>query len=734
MRRNKRLWELGCALAFGAVSTAANALEWSFEDWGVDVTLNTRITAGVGVRMQDRKTSLLGKLNVPGQMNLCEEDNCLSLSDDPAPNQRLVDAPGAFSGVNGDDGNINYDKGDLISGTIKLTPDLNIKYGDFLFRLRALAFYDPVNVGFEEKHFDTRLQGATSERSDKVERAFAKGVNLYDAYLQYAFTWSERQATVSIGNQLVRWGESTLVALNSVSEINPPNAAVLRMPGGEISEVFQPVPVLLLSSDLFEGVSAEFVYQLGWKPVQADPRGSFFADLDLIDGDNAAISLGQFGENPNLLPATRGELAQVSSDAAAINLRAPNEPDASGQYGLRLNYFADWLNGGTEMGFYFLKYHSRLPYATVVAADESCARDSGDLVSATLDCRGFNGSLTPTLRLIPLVSAGGPGIDPLTIQTLGAYLDYPTDLTMYGLSFNTNIGSFSLAGELSYRPKMPLQVQLADLIFAGLQPSLPVDFLETPGVPLACDVNPGVDPVTVLLCSLEGIHFPSADEAIPSFIATHRGFVNTDPASRIRAGQVLKGWEERDVLQLDFTAIKAVSNNPFGADQILFINEIGGTYVLDFPERLEFQFQGAGQYFTSAALGGDGTGVPSAASQPCGGTTTSEACHLTPTTQTDGFATALSWGLRSITRFEYNDVVFGWSFKPTIIAQWDVKGISPFPIQNFVEGRKDIVVGTDVTITDALTARVLYQWFTGGGENNTRSDRDNAAISVGYTF
>jgi hypothetical protein len=137
------------------------------------------------------------------------------------------------------------------------------------------------------------------------------------------------------------------------------------------------------------------VYQFGWEPVQADPRGSFFADLDLIDGNTAAISLGQFGENPNLLPATRGELAQISRDAAAIHLMAPNEPGDGGQYGLRLNYFADWLNGGTELGFYFLNYHSRLPYASLIATAESCARDAADLVAATISCNGYNGELTP---------------------------------------------------------------------------------------------------------------------------------------------------------------------------------------------------------------------------------------------------------------------------------------------------------------------------------------------------
>lgn len=726
---------LGVALALGAMSGGVQALDWSFEDWGVDVTLNTKITAGAMVRMQDRSFDLIGKQSVPGQRDLCEVHGCISLSNDPQPNLDLVNSKGAYSGVNGDDGDLNYDRHDLVAATIKLIPDLTVKYGEFLARVRAIGFYDPVNVDFDETHFDTRLQPAKTKRPDNIEKLFAKGVNLYEAYLQYAFTLGERQGVISVGNQIVRWGESTLVAINSLAEINPPNAIFLHMPGGEINEIFQPVPVVLISGDVFEGVSAEFVYQFGWKKVQPDPRGTFFSNLDLIDGDVASISLGQFGENPNLLPATRGELAFVSQDAAAIKLMSPNEPRGDGQFGLRVNYFAEWLNGGTEMGFYFLKYHSRYPYATVIAVEESCARDSTDLLSAVTDCEGFNGSLSPLLNPGGIL---GDGIDPLTIQTMGAYLDYPEDLNMYGFSFNTNLGSFSLAGEFSYRPDMPLQVQLADLIFAGLQPSLPVAPLETPGV-IACDVADIGGPVSTL-CGLQGIHFPSADEAIPSYYARYNGFVNTDENTRIQPRQKLPGYIYRDVMQADFTVIRAVSNNPLGADQILFINEFGATYVADMPDRRQLQLQGAGSYFTSAALGSDGTGTPDAVSGECSNLIASippqesSTCHLTPTTQKNGFADAFSWGIRSFTRFEYNDVVFGWSFKPFVILQWDVNGIGPFPIQNFVQGRKDLLVGTEVTLTEALAGRVQYNWITGGGANNTISDRDNFAISLAYSF
>ena len=31
-------------------------------------------------------------------------------------------------------------------------------------------------------------------------------------------------------------------------------------------------------------------------------------------------------------------------------------------------------------------------------------------------------------------------------------------------------------------------------------------------------------------------------------------------------------------------------------------------------------------------------------------------------------------------------------------------------------------------------ARAVYEWYTGGGQENTRRDRDNLAVSIAYSF
>ncbi|HEY0974182.1 MAG TPA: DUF1302 family protein [Solimonas sp.] len=704
----------------------ATALDWEWA--GASFTLNNRASVGAAIRMQDIDYDLVGKLNVPGQERLCQPDDCLSLNLDPAPNQRLVNARGAFSGVNADNGNLNYDKHDLVAATTKLVSDLSVNYGDWLVRIRGMAYYDPANVDFDETHNYTLYQPRRTKRARDIEERYASGVELYDAFVQYSFDIDDtRQGTFSVGNQIVRWGESTLVQLNSLAEINPPNANRLRMPGSEINEVFQAVPLALLSVDVVEGVSAELLYQLAWVGVEPDATGSFFSDTDLIGGGRyAQVSLGQFGEDPDRRYHAAPVLGYLTSTTTTIY---PEEVDPrdGGQYGARLNYYADWLNGGTELGFYFLNYHSRLPNANIIAADESCARDAGNLAEAYLSCNGFNGD--PGLpKINPLADRG----EPLPVDTVRAQLIYPEDIQMFGLSFNTNIGDWSLAGEYSYRPNLPLQIHIPDIIFAGLQPAFPANQIDgdlTGGaLPALLD---GLAALGVDLNQLGGLGgfpglgdlltatFPAARVGVPSYVVDYRGY------GRVEANQVIPGYERLKVGQLDLTAIKAIRENPLGADQILVILEAGMTQVYNMPDRSRLQFEGNYVNNTSYAPGADGTGQPDGQPDPR---------TLVPTQQRKGFADDFAWGVRALIRSEYNNLLFDWSFKPQLIVAWDIEGIAPFPMQNFVEGRVEIVAGTDINFTQALTGRVLYQWFTGAGDLNTRRDRDNLALSLSYSF
>jgi hypothetical protein len=716
MRREQGVVAVLLALA----ATAAWGQRFQFQIGEFSAVSKNSVSIGAALRMQDPSNDLLGKLNVPGQQALCAPDNCLSFTGNPEPNQRLVDAPGAFSGVNQDDGNINYRKYDLVAGTSKLSTDWSLSYGDWIGRFRALFFFDPVNQAFDERHNDTQFQPERERRSRNSERVFARGFQLFEAFVSREFEIGSRYLTLSVGNQYLRWGESTLVAINSINEVSPPNQAFLRFPGVEFNEIFLPVPLVSAAFDVVPGVTAEVFYQLQWKKAQPDPQGSFLSDLDLIEGQYAAISLGQFGEDPNQQQRFAGALGLISDSSSSVRLGDEIDPRDSGQYGLKLSYYAEWLNGGTELNFYAMNYHSRLPMGVIRATDDSCLRDSANLLEAVGDCNGFNGTLIPG-------RAASPEREPLPIDTLGVALTYPEDIRMFGFSFNTNLGKWSLAGEYVYRPNLPLLVQLTDAIFMGLQPAFPNN--AQPAAPVLGDLlnllapfGPDLGVIDLgTLAELGASTFPSAQQAIPSFLQAFRG------VERVEAGSRIEGWERMKVHQFGFTTIRALSQNPIGADQLLFIGEVGGTYVQGLPSTDVLQFETGYVNRTHASPGADCSGSPDTPVEEC-------TQRLNPTQQTEGFATSFSWGLRSIVRGEYNNGFFGLNYRPQIIAGWDVGGTAPFPSQNFGEGRKEVQLSTDILFTQDLVLRLGYQWFWGAGQFNTRRDRDNASFNLTYSF
>ena len=270
---------------------------------------------------------------------------------------------------------------------------------------------------------------------------------------------------------------------------------------------------------------------------------------------------------------------------------------------------------------------------------------------------------------------------------------------MFGVSFNTTVGLWSLAGEYSYRPNLPAQVHLQDLVFAGVNPVFPRQEIVIPGV------------ATI----------PTAQSAVPNFIESRYR-----RNSNIQPNQLIRGWEALQVGQLSLTGIRIFSSsNPIGADQIILITEAGFTHVMDMPGLHEMQFDGGGANATHAGPGADGSGS--------GGVPDTR--RIAPTQQTRGFADDFAWGYRVLARLEYNDFIPGVpTWRPILAFFHDVDGVSIAPMQNFIEGRRQFVVGSQFEFSQSLSTTVLYQGFFGGGDLNKLDDRDHLSLSLVYTF
>ena len=704
---------LGLLLASPALHSA------EFDIGALSGVLNTRVAAGFQVRVQSRDAALIGKLSVPGQQDLCRADDCISARGDPAPNQRLVDARGAFSGVNEDNGNLNYDAGDLTAALVQLRPKLDLFWGDWQLQASALFFHDAINSGFRERHTDTRFQPARTPRSERIESQFASGVRVGNLYLTRSFDLGGEELLVKVGNQVLNWGEANLVQFNGLAELNPLDAPVLGFPGAEISQLQLHMPLAVAGLTLGPSLSLELVYQLQWRAAKTPASGSLLSFNDIAGGGRyAMLGFSNYSEDPDaqFTPAGPTALVSQSSRTAILLDEDFGAPRDSGQYGARLSYFADWLNNGTELAFHYLRYHSRYPVLSGFAADASCTRDATapGIAGAVLACQGFNAAFNPV------------GREPLPVDTVRPYLDYPENVDLMGVSFNTNVGDWAVSGEWAHRPNQPLQILQTDVVFALLGPAFPAQDLPIGTAALADPQLLAGLPASLLapLASLREalpvdaiFTLPGEDNAVPDQLSQYRGIT-------VEAGQRVRGYERLRTSQFTLTGARTFARNPFAATQLILAIEGAALVVHDMPGRNRLAFEGAGDR-THPSPGADGTG--SVDGQP-------DTRRINPTQMTGGFGDDLSYGYRALLRLNYADLPGRIQLNPTLLFLHDLRGTSPAPVINFIEGRRVILTSLFMDFGDNWSSGLSYQVFSGGGTRHRLRDRDNVSAFVAYVF
>lgn len=333
---------------------------------------------------------------------------------------------GSASSQTGDDGRLNFKKGETFSKIFKGIHDLELKYGDTGVFVRGKYWYD-----FELKD-EHRLMYDISD-SNRKEAAQSSGSQILDAFIYHNYNIADLPGSVRLGKQVVSWGESTFIQ-NSINTINPVDVAAFRRPGAEIKEGLIPVNMFYVSQSFTDNLSAEAFYQLEWDQTVVDNCGTFFASDVGADGCNDRLAV--LGKDINADGSTAGP---GSPGYRYVGRAGDQDARDSGQYGIALRWFSPELND-TEFGFYTMNYHSRAPIASYIAG------------------QGIYGAQ-----------------DPVTGELYAKYfLEYPEDIRLHGVSFATNIGSTAVNGELSYRPNMPMQINTTDLTLASVAQFGPV--------------------------------------------------------------------------------------------------------------------------------------------------------------------------------------------------------------------------------------------------------------------
>lgn len=761
---------LFAALA-AVIATPAAALE--FELFDTSIRVDNLFTVGAQWRMQDRDNSLIGKstlfaLNNPDpRLGLCLQRTAASHNpgSNPTPNAPgdssqannafeagaigavcatsgdhdgngagsantfYVAAPGAYS-PNGDNGNLNFDLHDIVHATAKLTTDISFTAFDFNVFVRPIYFFDANYTDFTEVRPDSTLQAAELPFNKAAEDSIGSSFDVLDYNISKVFTVGERDVSFKLGNQVLNWGESALLFLNSLNSINPPNAIRARIPGFDLKEAFQPQGMLVMSTDVIENVSLETFYQYEWKPLIIDPVGSFQSVSDTLGagGHYAMLSFAKAPEDPGFAvddpryPAgfrgyyrpidtcsgagqcvdALGLLGSTASRTIYRNFaeEARRRPDDGGQYGAALKLFLEDFNNGTELAFYAANYHSRLPVVSGIAALDSCIGDDGtaSVATFTTDCD------------VVLGTGAAAGNEPIPVDTAQLLVEYPEDIKMYGLSFNTTVGDYAFSGEYAFRENLPIQIHTVDLTFSLLQPAFPdQDFDLTAAV------------------------IPGKQSAFPTFLPQYRGMSCAPGEACIQAGDYVRGYESLKVGQTGLTVLRLIGgDNPIAASQMTLLLEMGWTQVFDMPGLDQIQFQGAG-VDTHISGGSDGTaGVEPA---PVAGNSRANTLRQNPTAANpDNFGDADSYGYRILNLNRWDSALFGANIETLSIIQHDVKGTTPGIGGNFVEGRKQYAFGVRFDYLSTYIGEVRYTWFTGASGANSASDRDNVFVTLGVQF
>ncbi|HEU4592096.1 MAG TPA: DUF1302 domain-containing protein [Steroidobacteraceae bacterium] len=695
------LRSLPIVAALSLASPAAYAIDFQNDDGTFTGSWDTTITYGQAWRIESRDCRLIA----------------------------IADG-GCGRSPNIDDGDLNYDT-DMYSRALKALTEISLNYRGVGAFVRASALYDDAAA-------DTQRTELSRRSKDLVENY----VRLLDAFAYAKFDLGSMPAELRLGRQAVSWGESTFIQ-NGINVINHFDVAALRVPGSELKEAFLPQEMVNFSLQFTDNLSAQAIYITDWNATVPEPAGSYFSnnDIAVTGGNKVVLGFGSFSDQG---VDFRGLGGPYISNFQAVSRLPTVKPSDSGQYGFNLKYFAPDFNNGTEFGLFFLNYHSRLP---LISGQTGTQRGVGNAFGA-LNAVGaaaqglaaglpINAAIATAAQLgVARSAAAGGNLDLATATgyatigantqlqrgdvtaqasniatheyalTAGYFTEYPEDIKLIGLSFNTQLqwGGIALQGEVAYRQDVPLQFDDVELLFAALTPfEQGLATLRGTPLPTTCpEGNPAAS--TLTHCGQLG------------------GF---------GLDQKVQGWGLYDTYQVQFTATKTFANI-FGASQFVIVGEAGLTHIQDMPDKLTGGPNGRGLRLNGPAT--NVSGNYELRGRHCPTLSAADCLALNLVEPQNRFADATSYGYRIAGRLEYPGLMGAWNVLPRFSWQHDVKGTTPGPGGNFVEGRYGLTLGVAANLRATWEVDMSWTKFGGAGRFNDINDRDYVAATLKFSF
>ena len=645
---------------------------------------------------------------------------------------------GCGYGPNIDDGDLNYGKGTFTAALTGVT-EFSLKYKDTAgIFVRGSGLYDFYVMGNNTER--TPLTPAAKDIVGSYTR-------LLDAFGYLRFNTGTMPSELRLGRQVVDWGESLYIP-GGLNQVDYFDVTALQVPGAELKQALLPDESAILNLQLTKNLSTQLIYLFDWHENIIEPDGAYFSTNDIAGAGGNKIVLG-FGpisdQGVDFTPLGGSLISNFQSIPRLPDERPPN----SGQAGINFKLFLPNFGQGTQLGFYFLNYASRSPvisFQTGSQAGFGNAFGAAEAVGAAAQAvaaglplpaaiatgsavgqqaaAGAGGNLSAatateyaTIGANTLLAGGNVSNQASSLaaneyaRTEGYFEQFPQDIKMLGISFNTEIQATgtSLQGELAFRHNVPLQLDLPELIYASLTP-FETGLNQLLGKPVTGPGNcqpASATPITG--CNQFGLY---------------------------GLGQTVQGYELKDTWHFDVSGTQ-IWANVLKASQAVLTVEAGADYVslpnkyTGGPEGFGLRFGGPGTLSGNPNLGGypefpavNGQCVATSFSNPLG------QCVI-PGSE---FASDFAWGYVVAGHLDYDNVIGDWKLTPHLTWSQDVSGNSPGPGGAFISGRYASTVGITASVRQMWQFDVSYTHYGGAGEYNPLADRDFIAASVKFSF
>ena len=665
MKRHLSGVQLMLLAALISTSYTISALEFESDDGDVSGSLDTSVSFGAMWRLQGQD---LGKYQ--GDTEPTHDD------------------------VNTNDGNRSFEKG-LVSQVYKINSELELNYQDtYGLFIRGTAFYDSVLMD-KTSHWGAVNQASNipdqtgtypygNGWADAVKNGQGRDAEIKDAYVFAEYNLGEMPVDLRFGKHVINWGEG-LFYRDGINASNALDAANFVLPGAEVKDLLIPQNAITMNIGLTDNLSMSTYYQLAWEASQVPGRGTYFSNTDLfVDGSTYGynqIPAGLAGLDasfPGDLYAITG--IKTNGDYLVVaDTSGKKDADDDGQWGINFKYLVENLHD-TEFGFYFINYNSHTQYIEAQINDGAASRAMiaatgvGTPYEAGLNTfydTASNGDSAAKTQIIE----GVAGAYILSNEVV-AYQVFPESIQMYGMSFNTVVGNTSIAGELAFRPEMPIWIDHPDNLIEGINKNM-------------SGILQGADCFSDLSQAEQNKEYCLSSGAYKNYKKT-------------------KLWTGSLVFLHNFGP-RSIFDAVYG------ILSPGFEYVSGMDNYDRYVSTASGPY-------NDPGEYPN-------GDAPFKENYRPASDRLDQF----SWGYTAVLSADMLDVFAGVNLNPVLSFKHDAGGNSRLT-GSFLEGRKAITLALNALYMHNFETGLAYTSFFGSERTNAMADRDNIAFSVKYSF